>query len=219
MVRAKDNAASDSEPPSDEGRRERKKRETRQAIADTAMRLFYERGFDEVTVSEVARAADVSEQTVYNYFPTKEALAFNHMPSLSEELVAGFAAQKPGASVTAPFRAQTRNFLKRVASEPEAVLRTSRLIWRSNALRTALMAGWDAHAQAIARAIGQSIGAKDGDLLMLILANTLTWTHRTILRTATGRLEAGESPAKVARALEREARRAYDLLDRGLARH
>lgn len=54
------------------GLRERKKRQTRELIAAVAHRLFGERGFDAVTVAEVARAADVSEGTVYNHFPTKE---------------------------------------------------------------------------------------------------------------------------------------------------
>jgi AcrR family transcriptional regulator len=66
-------------PPStpDEGLRDRKKRELRQRISDTATSMFLERGFDSVTVSEVAAACDVSEKTVYNYFPTKESLIFD----------------------------------------------------------------------------------------------------------------------------------------------
>src|ERR1700756_3044385 len=56
------------------GLRERKKALTRQLIADTAARLFAERGYENVAVGDVAREADVAEQTVYNYFPTKEQL-------------------------------------------------------------------------------------------------------------------------------------------------
>jgi AcrR family transcriptional regulator len=56
------------------GLRERKKARTRQVIADAAARLFAERGYERVAVSDVARAAEVSEQTVYNYFQTKEQL-------------------------------------------------------------------------------------------------------------------------------------------------
>ncbi len=59
------------------GRRERKKQQTRQAISDVATRLFLERGFDAVTVAEVAKAADVAVQTVFNHFPTKEDLFFD----------------------------------------------------------------------------------------------------------------------------------------------
>ncbi|MEU2209086.1 TetR/AcrR family transcriptional regulator [Streptomyces hygroscopicus] len=57
-----------------EGLRERKKRQTRQHISDVATGLFMERGFEAVTIAEVAEAAEVSVNTVYNYFPTKEDL-------------------------------------------------------------------------------------------------------------------------------------------------
>jgi AcrR family transcriptional regulator len=60
-----------------EGLRERKTRLTRQRISDTATAMFLERGFDAVTVAEVARACDVSEKTVFNYFPTKESLVLD----------------------------------------------------------------------------------------------------------------------------------------------
>lgn len=59
------------------GRRERKKQLTRQAISDVATRMFMDRGFDAVTVAEVAAAADVAVQTVFNHFPTKEDLFFD----------------------------------------------------------------------------------------------------------------------------------------------
>jgi AcrR family transcriptional regulator len=58
----------------EEGLRDRKKRLLRQRISDTATAMFLERGFNEVTVSEIAEACDVSEKTVFNYFPTKESL-------------------------------------------------------------------------------------------------------------------------------------------------
>jgi len=68
--------------------RERKKQQTRRAIAQAAKGLFLERGFDRVSVAEVARAADVSEQTVFNYFPTKEDLVFERMDTFEHELLA-----------------------------------------------------------------------------------------------------------------------------------
>ncbi len=69
-----------------EGLRERKKRETRQRISDIATGLFLEHGFVTVTIAEVAEAADVSVNTVYNYFPAKEDLFFDRSVGVVEQL-------------------------------------------------------------------------------------------------------------------------------------
>src|SRR5215208_3013164 len=89
------------------GLRERKKRVAREAIAATARRLFAERGFDTVTVAEIAAAADVSEKTVFNHFPTKEDLAFAGREEGLMRLVADITERPPGASVLGVFRALT----------------------------------------------------------------------------------------------------------------
>ena len=86
------------------GLRERKKQQTRQLIADTARRLFAERGFESVPVAEVARRADVSEATVFNYFPTKEDLFYSGLEEFEEKLLAAVRDRKPGTSVLAAFR-------------------------------------------------------------------------------------------------------------------
>src|SRR6266487_1803932 len=85
------------------GLRERKKQRTRQLIADTAMRLFRERGFDGVTVAEVARAAQVAEQTVFNYFPTKEDLFYWRLETFEDELLEAIRGRAPGESFLAAF--------------------------------------------------------------------------------------------------------------------
>jgi AcrR family transcriptional regulator len=69
------------------GLRERKKQRTRQAIAEAALRLFIERGFEQVTVAEVAAAAEVAEKTVFNYFPTKEDLFFAEAAAMDNRLI------------------------------------------------------------------------------------------------------------------------------------
>src|SRR4029077_1970858 len=68
------------------GLRERKKARTRRAIADAAALLFAERGYEQVAVSDVAREAEVSEQTVYNYFQTKEQLVTDLDQHVQDEL-------------------------------------------------------------------------------------------------------------------------------------
>src|SRR5512132_3041108 len=86
------------------GLRERKKQRTRELIAETARRLFSERGFERITVAEIARAAEVSEQTVFNYFGTKEDLVFWRLESFEAELLATIRERAPGESVLAAFR-------------------------------------------------------------------------------------------------------------------
>src|SRR5581483_2011573 len=85
------------------GLRERKKEQTRALIADTARRLFAERGFDQVPVSEVARAADVSVGTVFNYFPTKEDLVYGRLEAFEQEMLDAIRERPAGESVIDAF--------------------------------------------------------------------------------------------------------------------
>jgi AcrR family transcriptional regulator len=70
-----------------EGRRERKKRQTRQAISDAATRLFFQHGFEAVSLAQVAEAADVSVKTIFNHFGSKEDLFFDRTGELQASLV------------------------------------------------------------------------------------------------------------------------------------
>src|SRR5918996_5393461 len=85
------------------GLRERKKQRTRQLIADTARRLFAERGFEQVTVAEIAREAEVAQATVFNYFPTKEDLFYSRLEAFEDELLAAVRKRKPDQSVLEAF--------------------------------------------------------------------------------------------------------------------
>src|SRR5919202_3065035 len=69
-----------------EGLRERKKRAMRQQLSDTAARMFLEHGFDAVRVADVAEACGVSEKTVFNYFPSKEALVMDRLEAMADAL-------------------------------------------------------------------------------------------------------------------------------------
>lgn len=69
-----------------EGIRERKKRLTRELISNTATRMFLAEGFDAVKVTDIARACDVAEKTVYNYFPTKESLLLDREEAMAESI-------------------------------------------------------------------------------------------------------------------------------------
>src|SRR5271168_1048423 len=80
--------------PSD--RRSRKRLATRQGISDAATQLFMERGFDHVTVDEIAEAADVGRMTVFNHFPRKEDMFFDLDEEGRAELLASLQKRKPG---------------------------------------------------------------------------------------------------------------------------
>jgi AcrR family transcriptional regulator len=86
------------------GLREQKKARTRRLIADTAARLFAERGYEHVAVSDVARMAEVSEQTVYNYFSTKEQLVTDRDEQIQELLVDLIRSRPPGVTAAAAIR-------------------------------------------------------------------------------------------------------------------
>ncbi|MEU5260657.1 TetR family transcriptional regulator [Amycolatopsis sp. NPDC021455] len=72
--------------PAVEGLRERKKRAMRRQLSDTAARMFLERGFDAVRVADVGEACGVSEKTVFNYFPSKEALLLDRLETTADAL-------------------------------------------------------------------------------------------------------------------------------------
>jgi AcrR family transcriptional regulator len=87
-----------------QGLRELKKARTRQLIADVAARLFAERGYEHVAVSDVAREAEVSEQTIYNYFQTKEQLVVDRDQQVQDRLVSLIRGRAPGVSAAAAIR-------------------------------------------------------------------------------------------------------------------
>jgi AcrR family transcriptional regulator len=205
-------------PP--EGRRERKKRATRDAIAATARRLFAERGFDAVTVAEVAAAADVSEKTVFNHFATKEDLAFAGGEARLQQLLAAIAERPAGTPVLDVFRAATDATIERLATATDDdVFVLPRIIRGSRILQERLLTGWEHESTALAAVIAETTGAGEDDVIPAIVARTLSWTHRTIFRLALTGLLAGEDPKQLAPRLRAAAARAYDQIATGMGNY
>jgi AcrR family transcriptional regulator len=203
-----------------EGLRERKKRETRDAISSAAMRLFADHGFVTVTVADVAREANVSEKTVFNYFPAKEDLVFGKGMQRTDELIDAVRARPRDTSLVEPFRRWTMDYLDRVEREPvESLTVIPRLVMQSEALRNRLFLGWEQEAAKLAPVIAEEAGQSPDDLVPAIVARTLAWTHRMIFRATFTRLIAGEDQRAVAADLREQARRAYELLEGGLAEY
>ncbi|HZE38292.1 MAG TPA: TetR/AcrR family transcriptional regulator [Stackebrandtia sp.] len=102
--------ASPDTPTAD--RRERKKAATRQRIADVATMMFGERGFDAVTVNEIAEAADVSKVTVFNHFARKEDMFFDRMPQARELLAQTIKTRPKGRTVVWAVRRMVQTHIK-----------------------------------------------------------------------------------------------------------
>jgi len=207
------------EAPS-EGLRARKKRAAREAIAATARRLFAERGYDTVTVAEVAAAAEVSEKTVFNHFATKEDLAFAGREEGIAQFVAAIAERAPGSAFLDVFRAMTHTVLDVfVAGGDEDLLAVAKIIRGSRTLQERLTVGWESGAAAITAVIAETSGADDDDLLPAIVARTLWFTHRSIFLAALNGLLAEEDREQLAARLRVAADQAYDQLAGGLAEY
>jgi AcrR family transcriptional regulator len=203
-----------------EGLRERKKRATRDAIAATARRLFAARGFDAVTVAEIAAAADVSEKTVFNHFATKEDLVFAGGDTRLAQLQQAIASRPPGVSVLDVFRANTEAMLATVAAGAgDDRLVVPRIVRDSPTLQKRLAAGWEREVATLVAAVAEATGADEDDLVPAVVARTLAWTLITVFRAAFDGLLAGEDPKRLAARLRPEAARAYDQLAVGLGEY
>jgi AcrR family transcriptional regulator len=116
-----------------EGRRERKRRQTRERIEQAAMVLFLERGFDATTIEDITEAADVSKRSFFDYFPSKEDVVFAWQDSFAYHLMAAIAARpKTESSVAAVEQALVSTV---IASADERGLALAELIQRTPALK------------------------------------------------------------------------------------
>jgi AcrR family transcriptional regulator len=202
------------------GLRERKKAQTRELIAETARRLFAERGFERVTVAEIARAAEVSEATVFNYFPTKEDLFYSRLAAFEEEILAAVRERTPGQSLLSA----VREFLLRqrgvfALEGPEATkeLRTiTRVITESPALLARERQVFDRYAETLAVLLADETGAAPDDVEPHAVANALLGVHRALIGYSRRRALAGTPADQVARELRAQAEQAFARLERGL---
>jgi AcrR family transcriptional regulator len=201
-----------------EGLRERKKRRTRAAIADAALELFDKRGFDAVTVADVAEAAEVSEKTIFNYFASKEDLVFEGAVQRSAALSEAVRNRGADVSIVEPFRRATDAFIKRLESEPvEAIVAVPRLVMNSKSLRERLFLRWEQEGAELAPAVAAAAGEPEDSIVAGSVARSLAWTHRLVVKTGVSGVLRGEDPHSLAADLRSQARRAYDLLEHGLA--
>ena len=198
--------------------RERKKQRTRDLIRETAVRLFMERGFDQVTVAEIAREADVSEATVFNHFPTKEDLIYGQMEAFEQQLLDAVRNRPPGQSALdayAGFVFTIRGLMTEVAGA-EQVAAWARLVLESPSLVNREHEVFAHHTAALARLLAEETGANPDDLTPWLAANTLIGLHRALLDYVRREALAGRRNPALARAVRRQGERSLGLLRHGL---
>lgn len=142
------------------GRRERKKAATRKAISDVATRMFLDRGFDNVSIREVADAADVSPTTVFAHFPQKEALVFDEDDEQRDRLVDAVRHRPPGVTINASIRDfYAAEISTNIEEHGEGVTRTFvRFLNDTPALRDYAAKMWLRHEDALSDTISAELG-------------------------------------------------------------
>jgi AcrR family transcriptional regulator len=200
---------------SETGLRERKKAETRLAISHIATNLFVERGFDAVTVAEVAEAANVSKMTVFNYFPRKEDLFFDREDEQRQIFRDAIAKRPKGRS---PFRALAE-LVRALAKAEHPLVRFDRRVstfWKavedSSALRAHVFEMAEADERDMAEALASAVGKKRADAEDRLFAAMIGSVWKVAYVEALRRNRAGASSSAARQIFVKLAVRGYEML-------
>jgi AcrR family transcriptional regulator len=194
------------------GLRDLKKQQTRMAIADTALRLFMKRGFDHVTVAEVAEEAGVSEKTVFNYFPSKEDLFFDEVDEREAALVTAIRDRRPDESILAALRRSQLAGCGRMCSAGFAGF--ARVIEASPALRAKELEVMARFTRTLTETLEEELDCDDVDAR--VAASLLVGVHWQFFVIARQRALEGRHGPAATRRLRADLEHAYELLERGL---
>lgn len=197
------------------GLRERKKERTRRRIEQAALELFAARGYDAVTVNEIAAAADVAKATLFTYFPTKESLVLEGVGD--DDLAGVVAGRAAGQSPLDALRAYCRALATRPGPESvdvAALVERIKVIAGSPALRAGAGGRQDRHRRALAEALAAVYPETEAALM----AAQITASVLTLQETFFGRLASGMPLDAAAQALATDVELAFDLLEHGLGR-
>ncbi len=222
--RQRDRAPAQAPGLPDEGLRERKKRLMRQQLSDTATAMFLERGFGGVRVAEVAAACGVSEKTVFNYFPVKEALVMDRLEATLAALSAGLAdpARTPVQAALAVLDQELETMTGWLAAQDgasqgrETLRRFGDLIRATPALRAYQADMTDQAAVAAARVLAARAGTTADDPEPQITAWALLGLWRVQADSLRRHLDRAATPALLRERVTADVRRAARLIDTGL---
>ena len=142
-------------------------------IFEAAQELFKAKGFDAVSVAEIARAADVSEVTVFNYFPTKEDLFYGGMAVFEESLLEGVRARRPGEAASKAFRRALLDSAANLVSNERAaaIAKASKLIAASPSLLARERAIAEHYTRLLAELLAQETGANPDEVEAMAVAS------------------------------------------------
>jgi len=200
------------------GLRERKKAKTRLSISQIATEMFNERGFDAVTVAEVAAAAEVSVATIFNYFETKEDLFFDREGEVIAAHCRFVRERKTGESISEALRrgfhaAIDTDALARIVAGDGRFVRT---IEASPALRARARLALDKAEAALAETIAEVTGAVNDDPTPRAIAAMVLSIERMLMDDARAAVLRGDASAAAKRRIRRTCDRAFELLEGGV---
>ncbi|MFF1919540.1 TetR/AcrR family transcriptional regulator [Streptomyces sp. NPDC058221] len=196
--------------------RERKKRATRQRISDVATGLFLTNGFDSVTVADVARAAEVSTMTVFNYFPRKEDLFIDRIPQAVELFTEAVRRREPSESPPQALRRLVLELLDQhhpLSAVDDDFPAFWRVVIASPALRARAREGVEELEEALARALAEP---GTGYAAPALAAALTVAAYRSVYVTTARRLLAGESAVALADDHRARVCAAFDALEAAL---
>jgi AcrR family transcriptional regulator len=200
------------------GLRERKKQETRRRITAAAIDLFAERGFEKVPVADIARAADVSTATVFNYFPVKEDLIYDGMSSFHDDLVAAVRERPSGTSVLGAFRdyvLQPRGVLADPKSPVlESVAQVARIVRQSPSLQARERAEADRAVGELRMLLEEELG--EDVLRAWAVSSALVGTTRGMSREVQAAAAEGRITKRFVTQLLASAAATLDIVEAGL---
>jgi AcrR family transcriptional regulator len=208
-----------------EGLRERKKRLMRQQLTDTATVMFLERGFDAVRVAEIAAACGVSEKTVFNYFPSKEALILDLPEATMTMLRTGLARvdRTPTEAALDILSGELGALMSWLSAQPDLAEASAQiqafngLILATPSLRAHYRDMTDQLVAAAAEALAARTGRDSDDPLCQIAATALLGLWRVQFSALRRSLDGESTPEQVYDAVTADVRSAARLLDAGLA--
>lgn len=197
------------------GLRERKAARTREAISRVAIGLFCDRGFDAVTMSEIAEAAEVGRATLFAYYPTKEALVLDRVDE--DDPCLAVAARAPGVTLVDALRAHYRELAAQFGpAEVEGTMRVMGLILTTPVLMAGLARIFDRQRDELAALLAAEDPGDTTSLRAQVVAAQAIGVILMLKSRFYEQLVAGESAAVASSRFADEAQIAFGLLETGI---